>query len=160
MTPLIERNTTVPTSKSQVFSTAADGQSSVEIHVLQGERPMANDNKSIGRFILETQRYQGLSDRLQAEVFRRHDHIGGYCLTELTDVPHELNGLLALHRHPKALAVEEIQRLNQTVLPMLRLDSLVVFAGEHLRAPLCLSNDGPVMDDVDVRVRFGGSMWA
>ena len=52
MTPLIERNTTIPTSKSQVFSTAADNQTSVEIHVLQGERPMANDNKSLGRFIL------------------------------------------------------------------------------------------------------------
>ncbi|MDO9399588.1 MAG: molecular chaperone DnaK [bacterium] len=51
-TPLIERNTTIPTSKSQVFSTAADGQTSVEIHVLQGERPMASDNKSLGRFIL------------------------------------------------------------------------------------------------------------
>ncbi len=53
MTPLIQRNTTIPTSKSQVFSTAADGQSSVEIHVLQGERTMAGDNKSLGRFILD-----------------------------------------------------------------------------------------------------------
>ena len=52
-TPLIDRNTTVPTSKSQVFSTAADGQTSVEIHVLQGERPMASDNKTLGRFILD-----------------------------------------------------------------------------------------------------------
>lgn len=52
MTPLIDRNTTIPTSKSQVFSTAADNQTSVEIHVLQGERPMAGDNKSLGRFIL------------------------------------------------------------------------------------------------------------
>lgn len=52
MTPLIPRNTTVPTSKSEVFSTAADSQTSVEIHVLQGERPMAADNKSLGRFIL------------------------------------------------------------------------------------------------------------
>ncbi len=43
---------------------------------------------SIARFIIETQRYQGVSDRLQAEVFRRHDHIGGYCVTELTDVTH------------------------------------------------------------------------
>jgi len=51
-TALIERNTTIPTSKSQVFSTAADGQTSVEIHVLQGERPMAGDNKTLGRFIL------------------------------------------------------------------------------------------------------------
>ena len=53
MTPLIERNTTVPTSKSQVFSTAADNQPQVEIHVLQGERPMAPDNKTLGRFVLD-----------------------------------------------------------------------------------------------------------
>ena len=52
-TALIERNTTVPTSKSEIFSTAADNQTSVEIHVLQGERPMAVDNKSLGRFILD-----------------------------------------------------------------------------------------------------------
>ncbi|OGY47574.1 MAG: molecular chaperone DnaK [Candidatus Buchananbacteria bacterium RIFCSPHIGHO2_02_FULL_38_8] len=53
MTPLIDRNTTIPTAKSQVFSTAADSQPSVEIHVLQGERPMAADNKTLGRFILD-----------------------------------------------------------------------------------------------------------
>jgi len=51
-TPLIPRNTTIPTSKSQVFSTAADNQTSVEIHVLQGEREMAADNKSLGKFVL------------------------------------------------------------------------------------------------------------
>ena len=53
MTKLIEANTTIPTNKSQVFSTAADNQPSVEIHVLQGERPMAADNKTIGRFHLD-----------------------------------------------------------------------------------------------------------
>ena len=53
MTKLIESNTTIPTKKSQVFSTAADNQPSVEIHVLQGERPMAKDNKTIGRFHLD-----------------------------------------------------------------------------------------------------------
>jgi molecular chaperone DnaK len=52
-TKLIERNTAIPASQSQIFSTAADGQSSVEINVLQGERPMASDNKSLGRFILD-----------------------------------------------------------------------------------------------------------
>ncbi|MCB8966709.1 MAG: molecular chaperone DnaK [Ardenticatenaceae bacterium] len=52
-TPLIERNTTIPTKKSQIFSTAADSQTQVEIHVTQGERPMAADNKSLGRFILD-----------------------------------------------------------------------------------------------------------
>jgi molecular chaperone DnaK len=52
-TPLIPRNTTIPARKSEVFSTAADGQSQVEVHVLQGERPMAKDNKTLGRFILD-----------------------------------------------------------------------------------------------------------
>ena len=52
-TPLIQRNTTIPTSKSQTFSTASDNQTQVEINILQGERPMASDNKSLGRFILD-----------------------------------------------------------------------------------------------------------
>lgn len=53
MTPIIEKNTTIPTKKSQVFSTASDSQSAVTIHVLQGERPMAKDNKSLGQFNLD-----------------------------------------------------------------------------------------------------------
>lgn len=52
MTPLVERNTTIPTQKKQIFSTAADNQPAVTIVVLQGERPMAKDNKEIGRFDL------------------------------------------------------------------------------------------------------------
>ncbi|HVF06518.1 MAG TPA: glycoside hydrolase family 2 TIM barrel-domain containing protein [Frankiaceae bacterium] len=110
---------------------------------------------TLARFVAETQRYQGLSDRLQTEVFRRHDHIGGYCLTELTDVPHELNGLLDLYRNPKPLAVGEVKRANQTVLPMLRLDSLVVQVGTLLSAPLHVANDGGELRDVTVEVRFG-----
>ncbi len=53
MTTLIERNTTIPVKKSEIFSTAEDSQTAVDIHVLQGERPMANDNMSLGRFRLE-----------------------------------------------------------------------------------------------------------
>lgn len=52
-TPVIEKNTTIPSTKAQVFSTAADNQTSVEIHILQGERPMASDNRTLGRFILD-----------------------------------------------------------------------------------------------------------
>jgi molecular chaperone DnaK len=52
-TPLIQRNTTIPTSRSEIFSTAADNQTQVEINIVQGERPLARDNKSLGRFVLE-----------------------------------------------------------------------------------------------------------
>ena len=110
---------------------------------------------TIGRFVRETQRYQGVSDRLQTEVWRRHDDIGGYCLTELTDVPHELNGLLDLHRNPKPLAMAEMARANQTVLPMLELPSLVAASGEEVRGEVHVANDGPALEDVEVEVRFG-----
>lgn len=112
---------------------------------------------TISRFLVETQRYQGLSDRLQAEVFRRHDHIGGYCLTELTDVPHELNGLLDLHRQPKPIAVAEMTRANQEVLPMLHLDSLVLVAEQQVQATLHVANDGPPLAGVEVQARLGSS---
>nr|MDQ3758220.1 hypothetical protein [Actinomycetota bacterium] len=110
---------------------------------------------TVGRFIIETQRYQGISDRLQTEVWRRHDHIGGYCLTELTDVPHELNGLLDLTRRPKPLAVAEVRRANQPVLPMLELETLVAGAGEVLHARVHVANDGPELRDVVIEARFG-----
>ncbi len=112
---------------------------------------------SVERFAVETQRYQGLSDRLQAEVFRRHDHIGGYCLTELTDVPIELNGLLDLQRRTKRLAAAEMARANQVVLPMLNLNSLVAATGQVLEADLHVANDGPAQADVFVEARFGDS---
>jgi hypothetical protein len=95
---------------------------------------------------------------LQIEVFRRHDTLGGYCVTELTDVPHEFNGLLDLHRRPKPLAVEEIVRANQTVLPMLHLDSLVMRTGGVIAAPLHIANDGEELSDVTVSLRFGSAV--
>ncbi|HEX8770239.1 MAG TPA: glycoside hydrolase family 2 TIM barrel-domain containing protein, partial [Acidimicrobiales bacterium] len=114
---------------------------------------------SIGRFVVETQRHQGLSDRMQTEVWRRHDDVGGYCLTELTDVPHELNGLLDLRRHPKPLAVQEVTRANQRVLPTLRLETLVVIAGDYLEAEVHVANDGPELTDVVVEARFGDTWY-
>ena len=115
---------------------------------------------TVARFVIETQRYQGLSDRLQAEVFRRHHHIGGYCLTELTDVPAELNGLLDLHRRPKPMAVAEMARVNQTVLPMLHLGGLVVVAEDLVHAPVHVANDGPALRDVEVEARFADAAAA
>jgi hypothetical protein len=107
---------------------------------------------SAAELISGTQRHQGLSDRLQAEVFRRHDHLGGWCVTELTDVPWELNGLFDLERRPKPPAVAELARVGQPVLPMLELYSLVVAAGGRLTAPLHIANDGPPLPDVSVQV--------
>ncbi|MCP9487060.1 MAG: hypothetical protein MSC30_14510 [Gaiellaceae bacterium MAG52_C11] len=110
---------------------------------------------TLARFVVETQRYQGLSDRLQTEVFRRHEGVDGYCLTELTDVPREWNGLLDIDRASKPLAAEEMTRANQVVLPMLRLDTLVLRAGETGRAPLHVANDGPELRDVRLAARIG-----
>lgn len=112
---------------------------------------------TLEEFVVETHRYQGVSDRLQAEVFRRHDHIGGYCLTELTDVPHEMNGILDIHRRPKTQAAVEVRRMNQTVLPMLVLESLVATAGGEVRAPLYVANDGAAIASAAIEARFGDS---
>jgi hypothetical protein len=112
---------------------------------------------SAGELLAGTQRHQGLSDRLQAEVFRRHDHLGGWCVTELTDVPWELNGLFDLERHPKPPAVAEVARVSQPVLPMLELYSLTVAAGERLVVPLHVANDGQPLARVTVHARLAGA---
>jgi hypothetical protein len=112
---------------------------------------------SAAELIAGTQRHQGLSDRLQAEVFRRHDHLGGWCVTELTDVPWELNGLFDLERRPKPAALAELARVGQDVLPMLELYSLVVATDGRLAAPLHIANDGPPLPDVTVRVALAGN---
>jgi hypothetical protein len=112
---------------------------------------------TLARFVRETQRYQGLSDRLQGEVFRRHDHIAGYVVTELTDVPFELNGLLDLRRRVKPLAAAELRRLNQPVLPIVELDSFTVVAGDVLTATVYVANDGPALDEIEIEARFGSA---
>ena len=111
-------------------------------------------------FVEQTQRYQGLSDRLQGEVFRRHDHVAGFCLTELTDVPRELNGVLDFHRRPKAAAVDEVRRLNAPVLPMARLGSFTASAGGTIAVELAVANDGPAQDDLTLVVELGGAVVA
>jgi Glycosyl hydrolases family 2, TIM barrel domain len=111
---------------------------------------------SAAELITGTQRHQGLSDRLQAEVLRRHDHLGGWCLTELTDVPWELNGLFDLERRPKRPALAEVTRVSQAVLPMLELTSLAVAAGGRLAAPLHVANDGPPLPEVTVELTLAG----
>ena len=111
---------------------------------------------SAAELIAGTQRHQGLSDRLQAEVFRRHDHLGGWCVTELTDVPWELNGLFDLERRPKPAAVAELARASQPALPMLELYGLVVPAGGRLVAPLHVANDGPPLPEATVQVALAG----
>jgi hypothetical protein len=111
---------------------------------------------SAAELIAGTQRHQGLSDRLQAEVFRRHDHLGGWCLTELTDVPWELNGLFDLERRPKRPALAELARVSQVVLPMLEVTSLAMAAGGRLAAPLHVANDGPPLPEVTVEVTLAG----
>ena len=111
---------------------------------------------SAEQLVAGTQRHQGLSDRLQAEVVRRHDHLGGWCVTELTDVPWELNGLFDLERRPKPAALAELARVSQDVLPMLELYSLAVPAGERLVAPVHVANDGPPLAGVTVQAVLGG----
>ncbi len=106
-----------------------------------------------------TQRYLGLADRLQIELLRRHASVGGFCLTELTDVPWELNGLLDLERRPKALAVEELRRANADVLPMLAVDRLDVLAGGEVTGTAWVANDGDALPAGELVLRLGRS-WA
>jgi molecular chaperone DnaK len=95
MTKLIEKNTTIPTKRSQVFSTAADSQPQVEIHVLQGEREMARDNRTLGKFILD-----GIPPAPR-----------GVPQIEVTfDI--DANGILAVHAKDKASAKEQSIRIE------------------------------------------------
>ena len=72
---------------------------------------------SVAGFVAETQRYQGIADRLQIELIRQIPGVPGWCLTELTDVPQEFNGLLDLMRNPKEPAIEEIRLAAQSLCP-------------------------------------------
>lgn len=109
-TPLIERNATIPTSKSQVFSTAADNQTTVEIHVLQGERPMAADNRTLGRFLLDglPPAPRGLP---QIEVIFDIDANGILTVTAKDKATGKSQNIVI--RDSTALSKEEIERMRK-----------------------------------------------
>jgi molecular chaperone DnaK len=109
-TPLITRNTTVPTSKSQTFSTAADNQPSVEVHVLQGERPLAADNRTLGRFMLDgiPPSPRGLP---QIEVTFDIDANGILTVTAKDKATNKSQNIVI--RDTSALSKEEIERMQK-----------------------------------------------
>lgn len=129
-TPLIPRNTTIPTEKSQVFSTAADNQTSVEVHVLQGEREMAKDNKTLGRFILDgiPPAPRGIP---QVEVAFKID----------------ANGILNVHAKDKASGKEQsITITASTQLDDKEVDELVKEAAKHAQ------DDKTIKEHAEVKI--------
>jgi hypothetical protein len=108
-------------------------------------------------FATATQRYMGMADRLQIELWRRHSFVGGWCLTELTDVPWEFNGVLDFERNLKAVAADHIRQSQQPVLAMLADTSFASHSGADFTAHLWLDNDGPELENVTVGVEFGST---
>ncbi|GAA4613146.1 hypothetical protein GCM10023195_56750 [Actinoallomurus liliacearum] len=111
---------------------------------------------TVAAFVEGTQRYQGLADRLQIELFRRQDGIAGWCVTELTDVPHEFNGLWSLERAPKPAALAELSLACADVLPIVARTSWTVAAGEAVELPVSVANDGPALSGVHLEVTLRG----
>jgi hypothetical protein len=109
----------------------------------------------IDAFVEGTQRYQGIADRLQIEIFRSTPGVVGWCVTELTDVPQEFNGLLDIDRNPKPAAITEIQLASQLVLPIIRRTSWTAEAGSALTETVTVVNDGAEIADCRLRVRLG-----
>jgi hypothetical protein len=108
-------------------------------------------------FVAGTQRYQGLADRLQIEIFRSTPRVIGWCLTELTDVPQEFNGVLDILREPKEAAIAEVARACQPMLPIVVRTSWSAEAGTVLIEDVLVVNDGPGIDGVDLHLRLGAS---
>jgi hypothetical protein len=114
---------------------------------------------TVVEFIEGTQRYQGISDRLQGEVWRARPAIAGWCLTELTDVPQEYNGLWDLDRRPKPAALAEIGRLCQPILPVVTRRRWTLRAGAPVELPVVISRDhGASPQPAMLAVRLGGEV--
>lgn len=114
---------------------------------------------TVAEFVAGTQRYQGLSDRFQIELFRQFRGLAGWCVTELTDVPMEFNGLLDLLRRPKEPAIEEMRLACQDICPILIRPHWAARAGDTVEAELLIVNDGPAVRNARVEVRLGKSRW-
>lgn len=110
---------------------------------------------TLEEFSVGTQDYQGVSDRLQIEVLRQSGATAGYCLTELTDVPWEFNGLLDIDRNIKPVAAQHVTVANRRLHPMLRLDRFGVAAGDHVGARASIVNDEANQRQLSVAVRLG-----
>jgi Glycosyl hydrolases family 2, TIM barrel domain/Glycosyl hydrolases family 2, sugar binding domain/Glycosyl hydrolases family 2 len=114
---------------------------------------------SVADFVAGTQRYQGLADRFQIELLRQVPGVPGWCLTELTDVPQELNGLLDLLRRPKQPAIEEIRRASQDTCPILVRPHWSAHAGGTVDGELVIVNDGPASTGAEVMIQLGNARW-
>ncbi len=114
---------------------------------------------SVAEFVAGTQRYQGLADRFQIELFREFRGLAGWCVTELTDVPMEFNGLLDLLRQPKEPAAEEMRRACQDICPILIRPHWAAQSGGTIEAELLIVNDGPAVRNAKLMVRLGGNRW-
>lgn len=114
---------------------------------------------SVAHFVGATQRYQGLSDRFQIELMRQIPGIVGWCVTELTDVPMEFNGLLDLLGRPKMGAVEEMRRATQVICPMLVRPHWAARSGGTIEADLVIANDGPAVSQAEIVIRLGDATW-
>ncbi len=114
---------------------------------------------SVAGFVAETQRYQGIADRFQIELIRQIPGVPGWCLTELTDVPQEFNGLLDLMRNPKEPAIEEIRLATQSVCPILVRPHWAARSSGTVDAELVIVNDGPAISDAEVLIRLGRAEW-
>lgn len=110
-------------------------------------------------FVAGTQRYQGLADRFQIELIRQIPGLPGWCLTELTDVPQEFNGLFDLLRRPKQPAIEEIRRATQTVCPIVTRPHWAAQAGGTVDGDLVIVNDGPAIGGAELLVNLGRAEW-
>ena len=115
---------------------------------------------SVADFVAGSQRYQGLADRLQIELFRRTAGVIGWCVTELTDVPQEFNGLLDLLRRAKQPACDEVQLAARPICPVLVRSHWSAAVGGTLLGDLVVVNDGPAIEGAEVRALVGDQEWS